>query len=313
LTAESDKATYSFNLLGAKPEPGAYVAELRVTPKAETDKWIPVEGAHRHVKVVTSIELADAELVVTNSKDIDEDVVDRIALEVGKKHKKEVTIAAGKHLFLTFRLKNKVSGKNLQVQQAFVTFTDATSKQDVFFVVPVDTAKKVYKLHVDLAKFKGPSGVYSLRVLIGDPSIDNSFEWDAASVSFKFASEAAQSHPSIYDAKPEIHHIFRKPDSRPPRTVSQAFTLLALAPIALLIVGWLIVGINFGNFPSGIAAIYALLFHVALIATLGVLGLFWLELTIFDTLKYLGYAGVPLLFFGQQTFRALATQKPKQD
>lgn len=64
-----------------------------------------------------------------------------------------------------------------------------------------------------------------------------------------------------YEKKPEIVHMFRQPEKRPSQLVSNAFTALVLAPLLLLLILWLRIGINFSNFP---VSLYALGFHLGL-------------------------------------------------
>ena len=47
-----------------------------------------------------------------------------------------------------------------------------------------------------------------------------------------------------YEAKPEIVHMFREPEKRPPATVSYAFTALVLLPLLILLVAWKLIGVN---------------------------------------------------------------------
>lgn len=56
-------------------------------------------------------------------------------------------------------------------------------------------------------------------------------------------------------AKPEIVHMFREPEVRPPRLVSDIFTALCAAPLLLLFILWGKIGINVRNFPFSLSAL----------------------------------------------------------
>lgn len=77
-------------------------------------------------------------------------------------------------------------------------------------------------------------------------SQDNSFTWELGTIELDLPSapEGTPAPPALpvppalrFAALPEIHHIFRTPDRRPATLVSTAFSLLALAPLLLLLGG----------------------------------------------------------------------------
>jgi len=67
---------------------------------------------------------------------------------------------------------------------------------------------------------------------------------------------------------------------------------MVLAPLALLLILWLAIGVNLRNFPI---ALSSLVFHVGLGAILGLYVCFWLRLDMFQTMKYL--AGLSVITF----------------
>jgi oligosaccharyltransferase complex subunit delta (ribophorin II) len=73
------------------------------------------------------------------------------------------------------------------------------------------------------------------------------------------------------------------------------------------------IGANFGNYPSGIAALYALGFQASLGAILALYALYWLQLNMMETLRYLLILLVPTFFFGVKTLNALSASKTKKD
>jgi hypothetical protein len=67
------------------------------------------------------------------------------------------------------------------------------------------------------------------------------------------------------------------------------------------------IGVNFGNYPtSGLYPIYALGFHATLGVILGLYAIYWIQLTMVTTLKYLGVLAVPYFFFASKTLNHLA-------
>ena len=65
-------------------------------------------------------------------------------------------------------------------------------------------------------------------------------------------------------ARPEIIHMFRPPEKRPPTVVSTVFVALVAAPVLVLLVLWSRLGINLDALAR-VPKIHALVFHVALI------------------------------------------------
>ncbi|KAL3098968.1 hypothetical protein niasHS_000956 [Heterodera schachtii] len=100
-----------------------------------------------------------------------------------------------------------------------------------------------------------------------------------------------------YDLLPEISHTFRSPEPRPSVLVSDMFSVLCASPLIILFLLWLRIGINFGKFKFSLSALG---FHLGLCAVFGLYVFFWLELNMFQTLKWLAVIGVPTLFLGSR-------------
>ena len=96
-----------------------------------------------------------------------------------------------------------------------------------------------------------------------------------------------------FGPKPTIEHTFRVPERRPPTIVSDAFTVLVLLPLLLLLVLWTAIGVNLSGFRLGVANLG---FHAGVALILSLLFLvFWKNMDMFTTLKCL--SGVLLLTF----------------
>lgn len=108
---------------------------------------------------------------------------------------------------------------------------------------------------------------------------------------------------SIYQAKPEITHLFREPEARPPQIVSTVFTLLCLSPLLLLLGLWAKLGANIGNFSFSLSSIG---FHVGLGSIFVLYLMFWLELTMFETVRYLVLVGIVTFLCGNSLLANIA-------
>ncbi|CAB4024696.1 Dolichyl-diphosphooligosaccharide--glycosyltransferase subunit 2, partial [Paramuricea clavata] len=128
------------------------------------------------------------------------------------------------------------------------------------------------------------------------------------------AEDKQQEKGGQFKRKPEIEHMFRQPEKRPPKTVSTAFTILALLPLLILFVAWLKLGVNLSNFQFSIPAI---VFHVGLGVVLFFVGIFllmyafWTCLNMFSTLKLLGLVGSVTFLAGNSLLASLAAQRTK--
>ena len=107
-------------------------------------------------------------------------------------------------------------------------------------------------------------------------------------------------------AKPEIRHLFREPEKRPPQVVSTAFTGLCLAPIGIMIIAWMKLGVNVSSFPFSLSALG---FHAGLGAIFGLYYMFWLQLDMFATFKYLIMVGVVTFLCGNSMLVKIADKR----
>ena len=84
-------------------------------------------------------------------------------------------------------------------------------------------------------------------------------------------------------ARPEIIHMFRPPEKRPPTVVSTVFVALVAAPVLVLLVLWSRLGINLDALAR-VPKIHALVFHVSLI---GSIAFICLLCTLHNTIMYI--------------------------
>uniref|UniRef100_A0AC34FZ30 Dolichyl-diphosphooligosaccharide--protein glycosyltransferase subunit 2 n=1 Tax=Panagrolaimus sp. ES5 TaxID=591445 RepID=A0AC34FZ30_9BILA len=154
--------------------------------------------------------------------------------------------------------------------------------------------------------FEGLNGTYNVRIIIGDTNAANAIDWNLVDVKVTtspfVAAPTKKSQIVNYDPLPEIKHLFREPEKRPSAIISDTFTILCMAPMLLLFIMWFQIGLNFNNVKI---SLWSLGFHAGLFAIFGLYFVFWLQLNMFETLKYLAIIAVPTFFCGNRLLRSL--------
>ena len=94
-----------------------------------------------------------------------------------------------------------------------------------------------------------------MHLIIGDAVVSNPQAWHLADIDLSFPGEVSvdakpnvdglQTH-IVEGVKPEIKHTFRQPEKRPPAIISNAFTVLCLVPILIMIGCWM--KVNYKHF-----------------------------------------------------------------
>jgi hypothetical protein len=307
-----DPSIYSFNFLGAKPEPGTYVLEFRVISQERTFQNIDL--VKRRLKVVTKVSVPHITMSVSDTPDPTDDMeVRSFTIEFDKKLNEVVKVDQHQHIFVTFKIFNAVTNRLLTVRQAFLKLTHITNNDFINFIVRPEN--KVYKVHLSAQQlatlFNNHSGEYALELIVGDHHIENSFVWNLGRLQLTFAGTPSK-QPSDYEEKlPEIRHIFAQPEKRAPRLVSTTFTILCLVPLVFLVIGFLLAGANCADCPKGTAALFALGFHIIIGAIFCLLVWYWVELTIFQTAAALLIISPAAVFTGVRTLRTIAERRIK--
>ena len=97
-------------------------------------------------------------------------------------------------------------------------------------------------------EFGGKSGKYEIHLIFGDAIISNSGSWHLADLELSFPGDVALDVKPNVDGlrthivggvKPEIKHTFRQPEKRPPAVISNAFTVICLAPFLVMLGLWM--------------------------------------------------------------------------
>ena len=108
--------------------------------------------------------------------------------------------------------------------------------------------------------------------------------------------------------KPEIRHLFKEPEKRPPALVSTAFTGLCLLPFAVMLIAWLRLGVNVSAFSLSLSSLG---FHAGMGSIFLLYVYFWLQLDMFTTIKYLLMAGVVTFLCGNSMLVKIADRRKK--
>jgi len=263
------------------------------------------------VKVLASVEIVDAELRVTDAENGGKGKVHELAFP--KSAGKAIAANHKEHLSLSFTVQDSATKKAISVHQAFVSLTHVASGAEIHFVAEAGVDKN-YKFDLDLAAsaadFNSKAGEYTVTVIVGDAVISNPVAWAAATININFPEVEDEKAAGPYDVKPEITHMFREPEPRPASIVSNAFTLICLSPFLLMLVLWAKLGANISNLPLSLPAIG---FHLGLGAIFCLYAMFWLQLNMFQTVKYLVVLGVVTFLCGNSLLSTIARRGKKAE
>jgi len=105
-----------------------------------------------------------------------------------------------------------------------------------------------------------------------------------------------------YDELEEKSHTFREPEPRPPVIISLIFTGACSVPLLGLLIAWRKMGINVQKLESSFIP-----FHVAIGSIFGLYFLYWYQLNMFTTLKFLGLLGSVTFILGNKVLSSLAS------
>lgn len=264
------------------------------------------------VKVLSTIALDNVEIGVA---DADQSTAAKMSSLTHPNKASKILKADHHHkLIMKFAVKDKASGDNIKVHQAFVRLALEGSNAEIIYVAEPDSSNR-YKFDLDVnakaKEFGGKSGKYSISLIIGDFVISNPINWNLADINLEFPAtggeESAQTETQN-KPKAEIRHLFREPEKRPPTVVSTAFTALCLAPFAFMLLAWMKLGVNMSSFPISLTALG---FHLGLGAIFALYYLFWLQWDMFTTLKYLIMIGVVTFLCGNSMLVKIAEKRKK--
>ncbi|XP_012231196.2 dolichyl-diphosphooligosaccharide--protein glycosyltransferase subunit 2 [Linepithema humile] len=317
-SSTSDKTLFTMNLMNVKPDRGFY--KVSITASSVTNTIT--------VKVLSEAILDYLEIGTGDADQTTQPKLTRVNTESpSSKLDHKIEADSQQKLVMRFLLRDSSNKKPMRVHQAFVRLTSASAStnkrgHEIFFVAEPDAAH-VYKFDMPVgtaaANFGYQSGEYNMELIIGDAVISNPFRFNIGTVTLKFPelsstevgekSASYKQKPNVYTTKPEIKHMFREPERRPPAFVSNLFTGLCLAPVLLLLILWARLGINISNFPLSLSAIT---FHIGLGGIFVLFGIFWLKLNMFVTLRYLLGFGVVTFLAGNKMLSQIAHRHKSQ-
>jgi len=295
---------HTMDLMAANPPAGFYELSLTATPVKADARFVGNTGVTLTVKVLTTITVDNAELKVVDAEQ--STTGKTVQLTYPNKENEKISIDYKERILINFNVLDSVSKKAMLIHQAFIKLTHLETSTEIIYVAEAANTK-LYMFDLDLGQasqdFNSKSGAYSVSIILGDAVITNPTSWHVADVNINFPADTSAKEPGLYSAKPEIRHLFREPEPRPSTIVSNAFTLLCLSPILIMLAFWLKLGVNCSNFPFSLTAIG---FHVGLASIFLLYTYFWLELNMFQTMKYLTVLGVITFLCGNSLLASIA-------
>ncbi|XP_061147058.1 dolichyl-diphosphooligosaccharide--protein glycosyltransferase subunit 2 isoform X1 [Syngnathus typhle] len=297
---------FELNFMSQQPASGYYQFTVSVTG----DSRLIANHVELKVKVSTEVSVLNMDLSVV---DKDQSIGTKTTrVPYPSKAKSSFTADSHQNFAMGFQLVDANTGMELTPHQTFVRLHNQKTGQEVIFVAEPD-AKGLYKFELDAAERKTEfaliSGTYALHLMVGDATLENPIMWNVADVVLKFVDEEAPATiqpKTLYVPKPEIQHLFREPEKKPPTVVSNAFTALVLSPLLLLLILWIKLGANVSNFSFSPST---LLFHVGHAALLGLMYVYWTHLDMFQTLKYLAIIGAVTFLAGNRMLAQKAVKR----
>ncbi|VDN29885.1 unnamed protein product [Gongylonema pulchrum] len=288
--SDSTNTLYEVSIAKAKQR-GFY--NLALTAGSQDKRLVGTNGISLVIKVLTKVRIEDVSVAVFD-RELSKPS-SSISVKEGSKIGKVLEADIHSKMEIKFKIKEARTGDSILVHQAFVAFVHKTTRQEIIFVATPDRDNN-YVFDADFEKvakdFEGLSGKYEVDVSVTLPAVP--------------AQKIKKSERIIYDKLPEIKHMFREPEKRPPQIVSSTFVVLCAIPLLILLILWLRIGINFGNLP---ASPFVLLFHCGLAGIFGLYFVFWLRLNMFETLKYLSMIGAVTFISGNRLLRTIAARR----
>uniref|UniRef100_A0A1Q3FDP3 Dolichyl-diphosphooligosaccharide--protein glycosyltransferase subunit 2 n=1 Tax=Culex tarsalis TaxID=7177 RepID=A0A1Q3FDP3_CULTA len=308
--ATNEALASKVNLVPTNSDPTVFVYNLKALNPARGQYKVDIEtGSYKQnlkINVLGKVKVVSLEIGVGDSDSTS--AVKKHSVAFANKLDTELAADAQQKIVLRTQLVDESSAKPINVHQAFVLLRNKATAQEIIFVAEADSSK-AYKFEMDVgarsADFGYKSGLYSVELIVGDALISNSFKWLVADVNIKFGTDSLKEsdNPQTRKPRPEIIHQFRVPEKRPPRLVSDLFTGLCIAPLALLFILWAKLRTNVSNFPFSLSAVG---FHLGLGAILALFGVFWLKLNMFETLRLLIPLALLTFFCGNRLLRSIA-------
>lgn len=247
------------------------------------------------VRVLGTVSLASVEIGLS---DIDGSSPARLSKVNYPSKLNQVLQADSSHQLV---VKFTLGGSASLVHQSFIRLF--SKNKEIVFIAEQDGSKNAYKADINLASELTYSDVFSIELILGDFAMVNPLRWVLGNIDINLGKSESVRGP-LKGPKAEIKHLFRQAEKRPPSTVSLVFTLLTAAPLLLLLILWLNIGINFGNFKM-----ISIPFHIGFGSILLLFVCFWLKLNMFATCAWLLPLGTFTFLSGHKVLCQLATSR----
>ncbi|KAG6502587.1 hypothetical protein ZIOFF_034872 [Zingiber officinale] len=350
LQFDTEKNVHYLDILPLKIDIGKYTLEFEISLHDPENLNTYATGGHAHSLIfLTGLVKVDKSQIGIYDTD-SESSASMLKLDFFKDDKISLVANHLQKLRLSFQLFTPL-GNTIKPHQAFLKLRHESKVEHIF---ALENSSRQYKIILDflalVEKFYYLSGRYDIELAVGDAAMENSFLYVLGYIDLDLPEppERASRPPSLsvdpyarFGPKQEISHIFRAPETRPPKELSLAFLAFTLVPLGGFVIGarvlvdgfhfdaqtkatfishcflsmsilvsvqLLTLGVNLKSFPSSsVHALFSLLFHAGIAAILLLYVLFWLKLDLFTTLKVLGLIGVFLIFVGHRTLSCLAS------
>lgn len=216
-----------------------------------------------------------------------------------------------------FVVKVKIES-NVDPTQVFVQFAKG-SRTSVFVAKASDDNDDYYTFNgeVESAAFYENifgSGKYDISLIVGDALLEKSFSWSIGTFAIEISPEvqaAIEEPEDLFKQLPDIAHEFKKADERPPAVLALVFTVIVLLPLF-----WLLITVASHvklKFPSSpIEFLSTMIFQATLAAFLALYALYWINLTIFQTLFGVGVLSTFAIFSGNKSLSLLHERMNKK-
>jgi len=146
------------------------------------------------------------------------------------------------------------------------------------------------------------TGVYELSVVIGDSKLSPAVQWRVGELDFTANQFESKEAADLFSNKPEINHVFRPAEDRPPFVFALLFTGLVIVAFLWLVLQ--VLGNANWSFPQGTTELLStFIFQGALGAILCLYILYWWNLNIFQALAFAGVIGVVAVISGNRALK----------
>lgn len=203
------------------------------------------------------------------------------------------------------------------IHQLFLRFVNQRTQQDNLYMLKLKgkemrlDLKLKTEINADL-DFWTKDDVYGVQLVMGDWKLGQSATW-VITEKMKFAEDAAsmfeRAPKGVFDfdvgvkkeALPEFETALPEGEKRAPLVAIVIALVAVVAPLPMLVVGWVRLGVFPLRLPEGKGERFAVLgFEACVVGHLAALVMFWVRWNIVTTWKVMGVLMIPTLLFGRK-------------